>query len=453
MDATSGLKLGKADSSSVERDFVSIDELQARVASLAAEFRIPLKGLPAGDFSGATGSGRITSPTQGKAFANLGPSPSPKTRSEHARLRLNSPLVQRRCNYVKREKARQRESQRKEQRYYYEVRIRQSGGTIGRRCRGGTRYTVPKSDVDRRSEWAREYNEHRAFFRTLVDSPATANLPLPSVCGGLYRSRAEADCAFFLDSQLLPLVSYTYSETSPFRDGSEVACSFEGRITSWERDFDLRVRHCRGIPPVQLAVKGTGFWYKELQNTVAATDYLKNCDSSCFRRFYHLFRDLANIGLRTFVNQLQVQFATDRETFAILWLSRRSLRRWLRQNKVLNSGDDLLALFEKESNSFLRQYRKLVFRLFPEEHSILTEAFVRTREHLLATCRFPFPCTAREIAEDFAFRLKEVKAARGYEDTRARVYRRYLYFADEINRLYRSTPYDRREALFRVLKE
>ena len=84
-----------------------------------------------------------------------------------------------------------------------------------------------------------------------------------------------------------------YTETSSSRY-SEIASTWAGGLSDWERDFDLQLVLNDGATlSAQLQCKGFGHWFKPLYKTLASTDYARGESSAPFLVFYRTFRRMA----------------------------------------------------------------------------------------------------------------------------------------------------------------
>src|SRR5260221_10293768 len=116
----------------------------------------------------------------------------------------------------------------------YEKRTAAAGA---RASRPGSRIRAGVPAHARRSDSRKEYNSFRTFFRLLVNQTPTTYLPPPSF-HGMFRQGADGLAYQFTNIQLLPTVHISYTETSYHRY-SELACTWAGNLSDWERDFDL----------------------------------------------------------------------------------------------------------------------------------------------------------------------------------------------------------------------
>jgi len=362
---------------------------------------------------------------------------------------MHHPRTRAKCNYAKAQKKDKRRVEKCTERNRFEASIKNSGGTVGKPCKRGAHYCVPALDVTRRSEAMIEINALSAHFRNLLGQSPTAYLPPPSF-QGVFRKGAEALAYQFTESQLLPSVELTYVETSPSRY-SEIACTWAGEVSYWERDFDLLFNLEKSETVyAQLQCKGFGAWFRPLYRSLASTDYARRT-SAPFLGFYRLFRRMAGFAIRHFVNELQWDYQSVGSDLPLLYASYESLEAWLGDGYRLDSADDLLALYSDETIAFRNRFERLFRAVFPLEWQILTETLARARYKCSALREYGFSLTARDVAVVFAVTLQEVKAARHYDNNREECRARFEELVAEVNALTGSARMTREQALYHLL--
>jgi hypothetical protein len=363
---------------------------------------------------------------------------------------LSHPATVWKCNKAKKDKKEATRSKKRGLRDDYEASVKRNGGTIGNRCKRGTRFTIGPEEVDRRSEAMTEYNATCAYFRSLFEVSSTTFLPPPSK-QGVFRKGAEALAYEFTLGQLLPSIDLIYVETSLNRR-SEVACTWAGKLTDWERDFDITFGLGRGRTlAAQLQCKGFLHWYKPLYKTLASSDYDRGESSAPFLYFFKTFRRMSHFAIRHCVNLLQGKYQSDGTYRPIFYLSFASLKQWLADGLRLDSAEALLALYEAESDAFWRRFSRLFQCVFPREWGIIEEAFLRTGERCAGRHKIPVPLSAKEIAVYFASYLREVKAEAGYRHDREALRLRFIELYKEVNDRSRNSRMTREQALYHML--
>jgi len=363
---------------------------------------------------------------------------------------LNHPRTVAKCKWAKAQKKDKRRVEKCTERKRYEWSVQKSGGTVGKACKRGVHYCTPDWDVARRSEAMTEINATRAYFRFLLKQPPTTHLPPPSLSEGVFRKGAEALAYQFTEGQLLPSVELTYVETSPSRY-SEIACTWAGNISYWERDFDISFALEEGeILSCQLQCKGFGHWYRPIYKSLASTDYARRT-SAPFVSFFQLFRRMAHFAIRHFVNDLQGDYQSEGPYLPLLYASYASLQGWLKDCYRLDTAWDLLEVYMAETVSFWNRFERLFERLFPLENGILDEALLRARSQCAALREHGLSLTARDVAVHFAAALREVKEACGYDNDREECRARFEELVGQVNALSGTTRMTREQALYHLL--
>src|SRR4029077_11404858 len=158
--------------------------------------------------------------------------------------------------------------------------------------------------------------------------------------------------------------------------------------------------------------------------------------SAPFLRFYRTFRRMAHFAIRHCVNQLQVDYQSKgTPPLPLLYASYASLKQWLAEGLRVDSADELLGLYEAETEAFWTRFRRLFERLFPLEWLILEETFRRTSERCASCREFSLPLSAEDIAGHFTEFLREVKAEEGYHNDREECRARFNELVAEANHL------------------
>jgi hypothetical protein len=160
---------------------------------------------------------------------------------------------------------------------------------------------------------------------------------------------------------------------------------------------------------------------------------------------------MAGFAIRHFVNQLQVDYQSEGAVLPLPYASYASLKGWLKDNLRVDSADDLLDLYLRETDAFWTRFSRLFERVFPREWSILEETFLRTRERCAARREHGLPLSASDIAGHFAFFLRKVKAEDGYLNDREICRSRFNALVKEVNALSSSSRMTREQALYHML--
>jgi len=321
----------------------------------------------------------------------------------------------------------------------FEVETKCSGGTVGKRCKRGAHYCDPHWDVSRRSEQMTEYNALRAYFRFLIGQPATGYLPPPSF-EGVFRKGAEALAWHFTLGQLLPSVDMAYTETAP-HGRSEVACTWAGKLSFWERDFDMQflIDEDEDTPFLchwQLQCKGFGNWFCPLYKSLASWDYSRET-SKPFLSFYRLFRRMAHFAIRHLVNQLQGDYQSRGNHLPLLYASYKTLKQWLADNRSVDTAQELLELYWGETVVFWNRFERLFSFLFPDQWSILQATLALASERCEGMREHGYPLSEPDIAKHFADCLAEAKLDADYINDRKEVRARRDKQSREVPGLFR----------------
>jgi len=363
---------------------------------------------------------------------------------------LNHPKTVAKCKWAKAQKKDKHRVAKCTERNRYEQFVKKSGGTVGQACKRGTHYCAEAYDVTRRSDSRKEYNSFRTFFRLLVNQTPTTYLPPPSF-HGMFRQGADGLAYQFTNIQLLPTVHISYTETSYHRY-SELACTWAGNLSDWERDFDLQFALKGGETlRAQLQCKGFGHWYKPLYKTLASSDYARAESSAPFLSFYQTFRRMAVFAIRHLVNRLQFDYQSTGTALPLLYASYSSLKRWLGEGLRLESAEALLDLYEAETEAFWTRFQKLFMAVFPREWEILAKTYYRTRARCAARREKALPITANDVASHFALLLSEVKEEEGYLNDREMCRARFNQLVKEVNARASSSRMTREQALYHML--
>ena len=429
----------------------TFEGIRARLRELA-----PKPGQPVFDFHGFV---EITSnvrkeisihPSDRVLFLPRGT----RTREQRNEL-LNHSATVWKCRKAKKDKKEATRRKKLEDRCDYEAEIQRSGGTVGKLCKGGdVHYCADARERRRRSKAMTAINAMRARFRARLNLPATANLPPPRQLPS-FRTLAEALAYDVTLGQLLPTVDLVYPETeswfSPHRY-SEVACTWAGNISYWERDFDISFTLADETTlAAQLQCKGLKHWFKGLYDSLASSDRARHESSAPFITFYRTFRRMSHFAIRHLVNELQVAYQSRGDPLPLLYASYSSLKEWRDTGLRVDSAEALLALYETESVAFYRRFERLFLRVFPRERQLLEYAFRRTIDWCENRKEFYLSLSAEGIAEAFARFLKEVKAEVGYKDDREECRFRFEALVEEVNRRAGSSSLTREQALYHML--
>jgi hypothetical protein len=294
-----------------------------------------------------------------------------------------------------------------------------------------------------------ELNANRAYFNSLLGKSPTTHLPPPSF-QGVFRKGAEALAYQFIEGQLLPSIELTYVETA-FSRYSEVACTWAGGLSYWERDFDLFFNLEKGETIyAQLQCKGFGAWFRPLFRSVASTDYAR-ATSAPFLSFYRLFRRMAGFAIRHFVNDLQTAYQSEGPRRPLLYASYASLKQWLREDLRVDSADDLLELYIAETVAFWRRFQRLFERVFPRQWEILRTTLALARTRCAVFRKVGRSLSASAIATFYAHCLAEAKLDADYLSDREEVRARFEELVAEVNHLSSTTRMTREQALCHLL--
>ena len=366
---------------------------------------------------------------------------------------LNHPRTRDTCKRAKAKKKDATRRKKRAKRKEHEAEIERNGGTIGKLCKGGTHYATPAPEVIRRRKAMEEINTKRSRSCARLKLPTTINLPPPRQLK--FRKGAEYLTYDFTLGQLLPTVDLVYPETEPRTSPhrySEVACTWAGNISYWERDFDITFTLAdETMLDAQIQCKGFGGWYKSLFNSLASSDWARSESSAPFLSFFRTFRRMTHFAIRHYVNYLQCEYQNVGTPLPLLYASYSSLKEWQDKRYRLDSAESLLALYEAETAAFWRRFQRLYERLFPREWSILDETISRTRERCAGRKEFSLRLSAEDIASLFADRLKEVKAEIGYDNDREMCRSRFIQLVKQVNDRSRDSRMTREQALYHLL--
>ena len=368
-----------------------------------------------------------------------------RTRAQCIEVLLH-PRTVRLCNARKAGKKEARRLEKCTIRTSFEAQIKAHGGTVGKQCKAQAHYSIPAREVRRRSEGRAQYNANVAYCRALVNCPPTKHLP--SIKPGSFRKGADRFAYEFTLGQILPGVDLTYTETSRERY-PEVACTWAGHLSYWERDFDIgfalnedsSLTHCW-----QLQCKGTGQWFRPLYRSLASTDYARYT-SKPFLVFYRLFRRMAHFAIRHFVNELQCDYQSRGDYLPILYLSYKSLRSWLDENVQVDTASELFELYAQETITFWNRFEELFSFVFPEQWSLLELAGDRARKRCALDRQCRIPLSAEGVAPHFRDCLEEVKAEADHLDDREILRARFNFLTKQINDRYYNSRMSREQAL------